>query len=556
VLGLSGAGILLDPLTRKEIGGFARRWQTYLGRVVYVGLIGLIVFDFWRSMTAEARYVSVSEYASLGRRLFETFFWLQFVFVSLASVFAASDLVTREANAGTLGLLVLTPLTPRAIAFGKWKAALTQSAALLLCGAPVLAICAYLGGVGPWEIAWSFSVTLGQAAMGSALGLRASALCRTATRAVLMGVLAVLAFALAPILLLFMGGVPALFLAPFLHPLYAAVAATASSGRGSEFLAGAWVTATPASFALAWLVVRSVAKEIDRRIVAGPDRVTVHREMPTLETYYTRAPGRARRSLALRGGVWEDRPLLWKELATRAAGRLRPETRTTLLLLSFFFIAGSCVITEGKALGFFYFLASLFLLLATAAGASLFAPEKEGRRLEMLLSTPLTAGQIVRTKLLAGVAAPESLLVLALWGLTVVGWSWWSGVAGVLIFGTVSTLFLAFTYLLAAAASLKARSVRGAFLFTSGVVLLILVGLPFFRGLIDFRSGREPAIGWLLRWLDPLVSLEAFEQVPPPFRASPPRPREFPEFALAYGVAIVALVLFMVRGFDRAAGRR
>jgi len=542
---------VLDPLTRKEIGGFARRWQTYLGRVLYVGLIGVLIFDFWRSMTANLAYVSVSEYANLSRRLFETFFWLQFVFVSLASVFAAADLVTREVRGGTLGLLLLTPMTARTIAFGKWKAAMAQTGALVLCGAPILAVCAYLGGVAPWEVAWSFALTLAHAALGSALGLRFSARCRTATRAVLMGILGTVGYALAPVLLLFMGGIPALFLAPFLHPLYAALALSWPGGNIGWALELAWLTAVPASFVAAWFIVRSAAREIERRAVAGPERAPTYRELPTLETYYSRVPGPARARLARRGGVWEDRPLLWKELATRAAGRIRPETRTTILILAFFFIAGSCVITEGKSFGFFCFLGSFFLVLAMAAGASLFAHEKEGRRLEMLLSTPLTASQIVRTKLVAGIAAPESLLLLGLWVLALLGWSWWAGPKGVLLFATTTTLFLAFAYVLAANASLRARTVRGAFLFTSGALLMILVGLPFVR---DLFATRYEGLDWVLGALDPLEVLQSVKAHARPPTVHMPED-SFATYATIYATATAALVISAIRGFDRAAGR-
>jgi hypothetical protein len=35
------------PVTVKEIFGISRRGQTYVGRVIYVGLIGLILYEFW-----------------------------------------------------------------------------------------------------------------------------------------------------------------------------------------------------------------------------------------------------------------------------------------------------------------------------------------------------------------------------------------------------------------------------------------------------------------------------------------------------------------------------
>src|SRR6185295_215084 len=141
----------VDPLSVKELSGIARRWQTYIGRCLYVGLIGVIIWIFWNNVTRRSAWMSPSEYAVLGRDLFYSFFGLQMVVVTFGGMSAASDMITREVRGGTLGLLALTPLTPWRIVAGKWKAALIQTSTALLCGAPVFAVCNYLGGAGLWE---------------------------------------------------------------------------------------------------------------------------------------------------------------------------------------------------------------------------------------------------------------------------------------------------------------------------------------------------------------------------------------------------------------------
>src|SRR5205814_8255002 len=131
--------------------------------------------------------------------LFKQFVPLQMVMVSLASIGAASDRIIREERAGTLGLLLLTPLTARRIALSKWKAALAQSGSLILCGLPVVAVCVYLGSVVPWDLLWCFSLTAALAMLGAALGLRASAVCSSVTRALSLGQVYVVVYRLAPI---------------------------------------------------------------------------------------------------------------------------------------------------------------------------------------------------------------------------------------------------------------------------------------------------------------------------------------------------------------------
>jgi hypothetical protein len=213
---------LLDPVTLKEIFGISRRGQTYFGRVVYVGLIGLIMYQFWSSIISRTPFLSPSVYAQLGRELFSQFVPLQMFMVSLASIGASADRVIREEQAGTLGLLLLTPLTAKKIAYSKWKAAMAQSGSLILCGVPVVAVCVYLGSVGPWDLLWCFSLTGAMAMLGAAAGLRASAVCTTVPRALVLALLYVLGYALLPLTLLFIAGVGAIYAAPFLHPVYSA----------------------------------------------------------------------------------------------------------------------------------------------------------------------------------------------------------------------------------------------------------------------------------------------------------------------------------------------
>ena len=132
--------LFIDPLAVKELSGIARRWQTYIGRCLYAGLIGLVIWIFWNSMTRMGGWMSPSAYAQLGHQLFYSFFILQMVVVTLGGMSAGADMITREIRGGTLGLLALTPLTPWRIVAGKWKAALIQTSTALLCGGPVFAV--------------------------------------------------------------------------------------------------------------------------------------------------------------------------------------------------------------------------------------------------------------------------------------------------------------------------------------------------------------------------------------------------------------------------------
>jgi len=552
---------LLDPVTVKEIYGISRRGQTYAGRVLYVGIIALILYEFWSMNLASTPFVSPSAYAELGRKLFSQFVPFQMIMVSLAAIGAGADRVIREDQAGTLGLLLLTPLTARRILFSKYKAALAQAGSLILCGVPVVAVCVYLGSVGPWALLWCFSLTAAMAALGAASALRASAIYATVPRALVMGFVYMLGFALLPLSLVFVGGFAAIFVAPFLHPAYAAGYLLLNSGTHLEVLNFGWIVATAVSIGCAHFVVSRSARLVEKRVHSP-----VHRTLAPdaadpappgrLGPRHTKAEAPEKPERKTRE-VWDRDPLLWKELLTRAGNRWTSESKTLFLIYFVIFILLCWLFTRGMSPGTFCGLGALFALLALVNGATLFAPEKEGRKMEMLLSSPLSSADIVRSKLVAGLIAPESIRV-ALLGLgTAVSFSWWSG-PGVLIYAGVFFLFTAFAFFLGSAASLHARTLQGAALASVGILCILVLVLPIVVALLvpgdptrsllplglRLLSAFDPT--WVLQPLDPAAAVSPFVDALGRFLL----------FASIYGSAIIGLTLAMLARFDRAMGRQ
>jgi ABC-type transport system involved in multi-copper enzyme maturation permease subunit len=539
---------ILDPVTLKEIFGISRRGQTYFGRVIYVGLIGLIMYQFWSSIISSTPFLSPSVYAQLGRQLFSQFVPLQMFMVSLASIGASADRVIREEQAGTLGLLLLTPLTARRIAYSKWKAAMAQSGSLILCGIPVVAVCVYLGSVGPWDLLWCFSLTGAMAMLGAAAGLRASAVSASVPRALVMALLYVLGYALLPLTLLFIAGVGAIYAAPFLHPVYSAYWLVFGKVASDSIWNYAWIPATIVSYFASRYVVRGVGVLIERRVKSP--------RTPALPADSDPPPAGFRPVLKeerLTREVWESDPLLWKELLTRAGSRWSSEVKSMFLVYALIFIALCWLFTRGSSLGTFAFLGSLFSLMALVNGASLFAPEKEGRKIEMLLSSPVSSFEIVRSKLLAGIASPESLRILALALVTAAAFSWWAG-AGVFLYMAVLLLFLFFVFMLSAAASLHAATLQGAALATAGILCCILLVLPIVITILAPTSGGTlPPALYLLSTLNPVWILEPLEPV---HGAEVGKAfGRFLLFAAVYGSAISGLAGLMLWRFDRIMGR-
>jgi ABC-type transport system involved in multi-copper enzyme maturation permease subunit len=535
-------GPLLGPVTRKEISGFSRRWQTYLGRVIYVALVGLVLAQFRSRLLQEGGLTSISEYAHLSRDIFSGFVAVQFVFVTLLSLTSAADLLGREIRSGTIQLLLLAPISLHRIVFEKWKAALVQSASLVFCGLPIVAICVYLGGIGMEELAWSVCLTLASAAMGSAFALRYSATQATGTRAVLAGATALVVSALLPFLVCFVLGPYMLYVTPFLHPFHAAVAAAVS--QPGDTVRYGWILATPIALLFSIRTVRKAAWKTEDRLKATPKPYQLRGDRLDLQIFTSRVPWLP--SLKLTGGVWEDRPLLWKELATRPAARVSTDLKQMMWIYYLLFMILAFGMTEGRSLGTFVLLGSAFVFMSAISGASLFAPDKEGRKLDLLRSTPLSDWQIVRAKLAAGLLSPEAFMGIVLWVLLVGGWSWWAGPGGMLAYAIISGVYLLFAYLLGAAASLRARTLRGAFLFSVALQTILLGGLPFAVTLLrDLSStGKLPIGNGLLEFIHPAFLLHSFGDSRHPF------PQLIP-YVTIYAIAGALLVALMIRDFRR-----
>ncbi|HLY08048.1 MAG TPA: ABC transporter permease subunit, partial [Planctomycetota bacterium] len=536
--------------------GISRRGQTYAGRVLYVGVIALILYEFWSLNIARVPFLSPSAYAELGRKLFTQFVPFQMLMVTLAAIGASADRIIREDAAGTLGLLLLTPLTARRVVMSKWIASLAQSASLILCGLPVVAVCVYLGSVGPWDLLWCFSVTGAMALLASAFGLRASAVSSTVPRALMLGLLYMIGYTLLPLALVFVGGLAAIWASPFLHPAYAAGFLLMRPGDSTGIWTFAWIPSTGVSVFVGRFIVLRIVKPVERRIHSPVFRGLA----PDIDEPVhpgSLPPPKGVRPLLERKTreVWDGDPLLWKELLTRAGNRWSTESKSLFLIYSLIFIVLCWLFTRGSSLPTFAFLGGLFSMLAVVNGASLFAPEKEGRKLDMLLSSPVSSWSIIHSKLVAGLVSPEAIRIGLLGLGTSVAFSWWAG-TGVVLYAGVFFLFVLFAFTLAAAASLHAETLQGAALATTGILCGILLVLPIVLSLFvpaDAPPGSLPIPLLVLQASNPLFVLEPLSP------GGEGKPSEafgrFLLFGLMYGSTIAGLIGLLHWRFDRVMGR-
>lgn len=565
----------IDPLAVKELSGIARRWQTYIGRCLYAGLIGFVIWIFWNTLTRRGGWLSPSAYAELGHQLFYMFLTLQMIVLSLGGMSAGSDMITREIRGGTLGLLALTPLTPWRIVAGKWKAAVVQASTTLLCGGPVFAVCIYLGGAGLWELAYSIALSVSCVALTAAMSILYSTVFRASYVVTIVSLITLLGYCIGPVVLLAMmsfggGGEHIMALLSYTHPLYAAVGvANQGSGGFRSSWGYGWISASLVTLGISHYLLRAATSRV-RTIIRLPGGRAPEATLDQLKRVPEFAGPKispVARFFRGGGGVWESRAILWKELSTRRLGT-GPWARAGALLLAFILLT-TTVSQEWWRILVLWFTSLILALVALANGVSLFVTEREERKWDILLSTPLRASEIVLAKLVAGLSglAPIALIMAVFWSLmslaypiTLFGWT--MAITGI-------GLFLLFTYLAAAFASLVASTQRAAFSSAFGVLLGILCVLPvvlmmlqsfhvfptntdfaeFIIGatnpgvfLVHISEGFSRSYGWE-GWQEHYRSRER-EMIP-----------IYLSYVGFYSTLVAGLLLWMVHRFDRSTGR-
>lgn len=549
-----------DPVMLKELRAGSRSWTLYAGRVFYVGLVGLILYSFWASFAQYRTRESLSEYATIGRQLFSIFAVFQVIFATLQGISGGSDQITRETRGGTLGLLGLTPLSCFRIAFGKFQAALAQPLMVVLAGTPVLAICIFLGGVPPSALAWCTGLSLACGALGAGTALLCSAFFKTGAAAAISSVVILSLYSIAPAFLMSLarGGSEMILLGVIacLHPAWALGMVMMSGFAPTQLPVETWMIAVPVSFAqallLVWLAGRRLRVLLESRSTLTKLETLLFPGMPPSAS----SPGHP--------PVWERWPLLWKELRSGSGSRLGRRFRIALAIFLCVLAPLSLIFSSGER----YWVAVLvwlggllLLLLAVGAGAALFVKEKEERKWDILLTTPLSTSQILLSKLLGGLADLLPLAGILLLVTTAVSlamgaefWAW----AVILLTVALPILLI---YTLSALISLRAPTLRRAFSNAFGGMLFLYFLLPFLLMLLYFviiRSGNSDAIFYLISPAPYLAEFSGWVGYPgdrPLGSRLLQRIDQLLFFAGLHLTLILTCMALMWAGFKKAAGR-
>lgn len=436
---LRARGKLALPLFVKELTEASARRRTYVIRTLYAGALFVLAILFARDVlfpTGEA-------FAVLGRggELFATVMMIQFggVYLFLPALTAAS--VTAEKERNTLGLLLLTKLSPTKIVLEKFLSRVFPMVCLTALSLPLLGVAYSLGGL-EFQLLFEGVVRLfATILMIGAIGVACSAWCRTTAGAFLTtyailgalfpgplllaeslglnpnsGIIREFGRALAAVHLLPIdepGASIGLFFGPLPVLLWLDNMNRQAGGFGAAFLMRSpWLVLWQSTPLLVPTVVSLVAARtvLVRRAEVKPKRYLA-RSFAALDRKFRELNDRYAKGIEViksRGSLPEYSPVAWRETTKTTLGSFRYLVRLLLLVetpVLFVALAGADSY-NGYSSGLLGMIAAMLWLgsglLVAAKASGLFAAERAKQTIDVLLTTPLPNRRIVREKL-AGV---------------------------------------------------------------------------------------------------------------------------------------------------------
>ncbi len=421
----------LPPVIERELRVASRRPVTYWSRVGAAAAGGLIVC--W----IMAAQLMVNRPAAAGQFTFRMLAGIA-AFTVIGSVLQlSSEAFAREKREDTLVLLFLTPLQPIDLVLGKLVSTSLAAFYRFLAIVPFLALPMLVGGVSVADFALLVLALINLVFLGATLGLYVSARSWDEKRAATIATITMFCLAALPAVPLVISKVlnrpeVAFFFA--LSPAYPVWHATVTRGANVELI---WASLAWTHL-LGWVFFRAACRTLPRcwqsrpfNLAPGGEHLLRHQQDSSRKSTNARASHvtmKPRRMVyrqfasPQRARILDHYPVLWFAL------RWRPYSSSGWIIA----LIGLAALLPGVVTGLFagewgLFFApgfALFVFFCINAGfktsvathaSFAFARERGENPLELLLSTPLTARQLIHGHALALRETMESKIVCTFW---------------------------------------------------------------------------------------------------------------------------------------------
>jgi len=499
---------LIGPVFHREAAIAPRRPRMYIARAGYAAVLLVLMWLAWMLLTGTQRVRDVGDLARFGSSLFQLLAAFQLALALFFSAMLTASAVAQEKDRRTLVLLLLTNLSNVELVLGKLLASLLGVLVMLAAGLPIFMLSALLGGVSFGQIGRVFAVTLVSVLAAGSLG-STLALWREKTFQALALTVLVLVIWLAFWEIVAAGalgsawwGLPCGAWAAGFSPWQGVLEASRPYARSLPelgplgtpvnlfLLVGTALAAALGGIAVARVRVWNPSRE------ARPTRREREPEAPqsiwgaehdARVAAQKRTPRPGAESVAATAGrtrqVW-DNPVVWREVRTWAYGRKILVVKLAYLVL-FATAAGALVsiMRQGQLAEYpagAVALAALFLIslvLVNAQAVTSMTSERDGRALDLLLVTDLSAKEIVFGKL-GGIFYNAKEMVLL--PMLLCGYLWYAGELGLenlsYLLGGLAVMY-AFAAMLGVHAGMIHANGQAAIGTSLGTIFFLLVGV-------------------------------------------------------------------------------
>lgn len=413
------------PIFSREALTSPRQLRHFLIRSGYVAALFVLMYTAGQAMFGWQQVRSIGDVARFGSLVFQIFCLVQLSLVLFFALLFGASGVAQEKDRQTLILLLMTDMRDHELVLGKLFAGLLMVMVLVLASMPVLFLVLLLGGVGIDQVLWALAICAASAFTAGSWGLLV-AYWREKTFQTLA--ISVLGFV---ILLGVVEGAVAGFGALPASSTWAHVAAhwvglmnpyrvlltVLNPLAGRSGLEPAHVSAWDFLIVMAaatvvingitilrlrvWNPSRSFGGTLETAEEPAAQRADAAGAMPTAAANAgSNIGGRKRR-------IWAN-PVVWREICTKAYGRkilLIKAAYVVVAALIAFSVAQSSTSTD-LVLGMIspagvglVGLCLISLMLINAQAVTALTSERDGKTLELLLMTDVTAKEFIYGKL-------------------------------------------------------------------------------------------------------------------------------------------------------------
>lgn len=453
-----------NPVLQRELLVNLRMNRAFALLLVYVGLLGLVVYAAWPSQ----QRLDLTNSPEEAKRLVNMFFLGQYVLMSLMTPSFAAGTITGEKERKTYEMLLASPMRPVAIVVGKLLASLSHLAVLVFCSLPIVMLCLPLGGVSLYEVLGTYVAMAASVLTFGMISMACSSYFSRTIAAEVVSYLIILPLALLGVL--FYGGLE----------------------RAAEFRLALLLVIVPAG---ALAISAILMQAINRRLMHPPDVGAEAQEVVDLDQEQRDAVGMVIRSDQFpdrlfappkRSDLLDDgiNPVYDKEMRSELFGRGTLMLRLVIQLsMGLALVAmAACLYIQSQLAPWYAGYVLLFnMLVGPVFSAGAVTSERERETLDLLLTTTLSPWRILSGKLYSSLRVSTVLTSFLIWPILLAWllppWTFWSDTLTILGYLAIILVTSLTTTILAMVSSILFRRTSVS-MMTSYLVVMILFALP------------------------------------------------------------------------------